>query len=164
MFCCLTACIQISLSSSCLLPPLQLSKRWPEPRLRQARARTIRYLNLCLGSYCRSRRSSRTSTRSSCRPRCSTIFGISSPVGGSEEVTRLIGEGWESQVVARLEFGPDPQQMIVKAMAHIDKKRAAQSLAPYDPSRFGSSGDRRMHELMDLPLKERVAAIYGREK
>jgi carbon-monoxide dehydrogenase catalytic subunit len=93
-----------------------------------------------------------------------TIFGISSPVGGSEEVTRLIGEGWEKQVGARMEFEPDPEQMIVKALGHIDKKRTAQSLATYDPSRFGASGDRRMQELMDLPLKERMAAIYGRVK
>ena len=93
-----------------------------------------------------------------------TIFGISSPVGGSEEVTRLIGEGWERQVGARLEFELDPQQMLAKALAHIDKKRAAQNLAPYDPSRFGASGDRRMHKLMDLPLKERMEASYGRVK
>jgi carbon-monoxide dehydrogenase catalytic subunit len=93
-----------------------------------------------------------------------TIFGISSPVGGSDEVTRIIGEGWEKQVGARMEFEPNPEQMLTKALAHIDKKRAAQNLAPYDPSRFGTSGDRRMYELVDLPLKERVAAIYGREK
>jgi carbon-monoxide dehydrogenase catalytic subunit len=91
-----------------------------------------------------------------------TIFGVGSPVGGSEEVTRLIGEGWEKQVGARLEFEPDPQQMLAKALAHIDAKRAALKLVPYDPSRFGASGDRRMHELMALPLEERAAALYGR--
>jgi carbon-monoxide dehydrogenase catalytic subunit len=93
-----------------------------------------------------------------------TIFGISSPVGGSEEVTRLIGEGWEQQVGARLEFEPDPQQMLAKALAHIDAKRAAQNLVPYDPSRFGASGDRRMHELMSFPLEVRRAAIYGKPR
>jgi carbon-monoxide dehydrogenase catalytic subunit len=91
-----------------------------------------------------------------------TLFGVGSPVGGSEEVTRLIGEGWEKQVGARLEFEPDPQQMLAKALAHIDAKRAALKLVPYDPSRFGASGDRRMHELMALPLEERAAALYGR--
>jgi carbon-monoxide dehydrogenase catalytic subunit len=91
-----------------------------------------------------------------------TIFGISSPVGGSEEVTRLIGEGWEKQVGARLEFEPNPQQMLAKALAHIDAKRAALKLAPYDPSQFGASGDRRMRELLALPLEERMNAIYGR--
>jgi carbon-monoxide dehydrogenase catalytic subunit len=93
-----------------------------------------------------------------------TIFGISSPVGGSEEVTRLIGEGWEQQVGARLEFEPDPQQMLAKALAHIDAKRDAQNLVPYDPSRFGTSGDRQMRELMSLPLEERRAAIYGKPR
>jgi carbon-monoxide dehydrogenase catalytic subunit len=91
-----------------------------------------------------------------------TIFGVGSPVGGSEEVTRLIGEGWEKQVGARLEFEPDPQEMLAKALAHIDAKRAALKLAPYDPSRFGASGDRRMRELMALPLEERATAVYGR--
>jgi carbon-monoxide dehydrogenase catalytic subunit len=90
-----------------------------------------------------------------------TIFGVGSPVGGSEEVTRLIGEGWEKQVGARLEFEPDPQQMLAKALAHIDAKRAALKLAPYDPSRFGASGDQRMRKLMALPLEERAAALYG---
>jgi carbon-monoxide dehydrogenase catalytic subunit len=91
-----------------------------------------------------------------------TIFGVGSPVGGSEEVTRLIGDGWEEQVGARLEFEPDPQRMLAKALAHIDAKRAALKLAAYDPSRFGASGDRRMRELMALPLEERAAAVYGR--
>jgi hypothetical protein len=91
-----------------------------------------------------------------------TIFGISSPVGGSDQVTRLIGEGWEKQVGARLEFEPDPQQMLARALTHIDAKRAALKLVPYDPSRFGTSGDRRMQELLALPLEERRAALYGK--
>ncbi len=91
-----------------------------------------------------------------------TIFGISSPVGGSEEVTRLIGEGWESLVGARLEFEPDPERMLAKALSHIDAKRAALKLKPYDPTQFGASGDRRMRELIKLPLKERMAAMYGK--
>jgi carbon-monoxide dehydrogenase catalytic subunit len=93
-----------------------------------------------------------------------TIFGVSSPVGGSEEVTRLIGDGWEKQVGARMEFEPDPQQMLAKALAHIDAKRAWLKLPAYDPSRFGSSGDWRMRELMALPPEERMAAQYGRAK
>jgi carbon-monoxide dehydrogenase catalytic subunit len=91
-----------------------------------------------------------------------TIFGVSSPVGGSEEVTRLVSEGWEKQVGARLEFEPDPERMLTKALAHIDAKRAALKLAPYDPSRFGASGDRRMRELTGSPLAERLAALYGK--
>jgi carbon-monoxide dehydrogenase catalytic subunit len=90
-----------------------------------------------------------------------TIFGVSSPVGGSDEVTRLIGEGWEKQVGAKLEFEPDPQQMVAKALAHIDAKRAALKLPAYDPSRFGKSGDWRLRQIMDLPVEERAAALYG---
>jgi len=90
-----------------------------------------------------------------------TLFGISSPVGGSDEVTRLIGEGWEKQVGAKLEFEPDPQQMLAKALAHIDAKRAALKLPAYDPSRFGKSGDWRMQQIMALPVEERAAALYG---
>jgi carbon-monoxide dehydrogenase catalytic subunit len=90
-----------------------------------------------------------------------TIFGVSSPVGGSDEVTRLIGEGWEKQVGARLEFIPDPQQMVAKALAHIDAKRAALKLPAYDPARFGKSGDWRLRQIMDLPVEERAAALYG---
>jgi hypothetical protein len=93
-----------------------------------------------------------------------TLFGISSPVGGSDEVTRLIGEGWEKQVGAKLEFEPDPQQMVAKALAHIDAKRAALKLPEYNPSHFGASGDGRMRELMALPPEERAAALYGRTR
>jgi len=60
-----------------------------------------------------------------------------------------------------LEFEPDPQQMLAKALAHIDAKRTALKLTPYNPSQFGASGDRRIRELMNLPLEERMKAIYG---
>jgi len=90
-----------------------------------------------------------------------TIFGLSSPVGGSEEVTRLINEGWQRQVGAGLEFEEDPEQMLAKALAHIDAKRAALRLPVYDPSLFGASGDWRMEETMGQPFEERLAALYG---
>jgi carbon-monoxide dehydrogenase catalytic subunit len=90
-----------------------------------------------------------------------TIFGISSPVGASEEVTRLIEKGWEGQVGAGLEFEPDPERMLAKALAHIDAKRSRMKLAPYDPSRFGKSGDQRAVELRALPQEEQRLAIYG---
>ncbi len=80
-----------------------------------------------------------------------TIFGVSSPVGGSEEVSRLISQGWEKLVSGKLEFITDPGQMLQKALAHIDAKRSALKLAPYDPGRWSASGDRRMRELEKLP-------------
>jgi len=90
-----------------------------------------------------------------------TIFGLSSPVGGSEEVTRLINEGWRKQVGAGLEFEEDPGRMLAKALAHIDAKRAALKLPAYDPSRFGHSGDHGIEQMMTLPFEERLAALYG---
>lgn len=90
-----------------------------------------------------------------------TIFGLSSPVGGSEEVTRLINEGWRTLVGAGLEFEEDPERMLAKALAHIDAKRAALKLPAYDPSRFGASGDREIEQMLALPFEERLAALYG---
>jgi len=90
-----------------------------------------------------------------------TIFGLSSPVGGSEEVTRLINEGWRKQVGAGLEFEEDPERMLAKGLAHIDAKRAALKLPAYDPSRFGASGDHGLEQILALPFEERLAALYG---
>jgi carbon-monoxide dehydrogenase catalytic subunit len=96
------------------------------------------------------------------------IFGGSSPVSGmpdrvedSDIVLRYISEGWEQLYGGKLEFIPDPDEMIRKTLEHIDKKRAALGLPAYDPQRFGKSGDARMLALEALPLQERVAALYG---
>jgi carbon-monoxide dehydrogenase catalytic subunit len=96
------------------------------------------------------------------------IFGGSSPVGGmpdkvsdSDIVTKLISEGWEEKYGGKLEFIPDPDEMIKATLAHIDKKREELGLVKYDPSLFGKSGDKEMLELEELPLAERRQAIYG---
>jgi carbon-monoxide dehydrogenase catalytic subunit len=96
------------------------------------------------------------------------IFGGTSPVSGmpdrisdSDEVSRLLSEGWEELYGGKLEFIPDPDDMIKATLEHIDKKRAALGLPEYDADRFGESGDDRMLELETLPLSERKAAIYG---
>jgi carbon-monoxide dehydrogenase catalytic subunit len=99
------------------------------------------------------------------------IFGGTSPVGGmpdkvadSDVVTDLIGRGWEEKFGGKLEFIPDPDEMIQATLDHIDKKRAELGLVKYDPSLFGKSGDRAMIELEKLPLKERRQSIYGSAK
>lgn len=69
------------------------------------------------------------------------IFGTKNPIAGSEEVQRLISEGWESKVGGKLEFILEPEAMVAKALEHIDKKRAELGLPEYDPARFGQSGD-----------------------
>ncbi len=96
------------------------------------------------------------------------IFGGTSPVGGmpdkvsdSDIVTNLISSGWEEDFGGKLEFIPDPADMVKATLAHIDKKRAELGLIEYDPSLFGKSGDRDMIALEKLPLKERRQAIYG---
>ncbi len=96
------------------------------------------------------------------------IFGGSSPVSGmpdrvsdSDIVTNLISDGWGKLYGGKLEFIPDPDEMIKATLEHIDKKRAALGLPEYDPDRFGQSGDARMLELETLSLSERKAAIYG---
>ena len=96
------------------------------------------------------------------------IFGGTSPVSGmpdrvsdSDIVSNFISEGWEGLYGGKLEFIPDPDEMIGKTLEHIDKKRAELGLVAYDPERFGQSGDSRMLELEELPLAKRRAAIYG---
>jgi len=96
------------------------------------------------------------------------IFGGSSPVSGmpdrvsdSDIVLHYISEGWESIYGGKLEFIPDPDEMIRATLAHIDKKRASLGLPIYDPDRFGRSGDARMLELESLPFEERRKALYG---
>jgi anaerobic carbon-monoxide dehydrogenase catalytic subunit len=99
------------------------------------------------------------------------IFGGSSPVSGmpdkvadSDIVANFISSGWEKLYGGKLEFVPDPDEMIRLTLEHIDKKRAALGLPEYDPERFGRSGDERMMELEALPLEERRAALYGMAK
>jgi carbon-monoxide dehydrogenase catalytic subunit len=96
------------------------------------------------------------------------IFGGTSPVGGmpdrvgqSDLVSDYISAGWEKLYGGKLEFIADPQEMVRRALAHIDKKRAALGLPAYDPQRFGRGGDQRMRELESLPLEEQRNALYG---
>jgi anaerobic carbon-monoxide dehydrogenase catalytic subunit len=89
------------------------------------------------------------------------IMGHHSPVGGVDEVTRLISDGWESKVGARLEFVDTSEEIVRRSLEHIDKKRAALGLPKYDPSKWGKSGDRRMEMLLEMPLTERIGAAYG---
>jgi carbon-monoxide dehydrogenase catalytic subunit len=89
------------------------------------------------------------------------IMGHTSPVSGVEAVDRMISDGWESKVGGRMEFINDPEEIVRRSLAHIDKKRAALGLPEYDPTKWGQSGDTRMNELIELPLEERVEAAYG---
>jgi carbon-monoxide dehydrogenase catalytic subunit len=96
------------------------------------------------------------------------IFGGSSPISGmpdrvadSDIVLRYISEGWEKLYGGKMEFIPDPDEMIQRTLAHIDKKRAALGLPAYDANKFGRSGDARMMDLEKLPVMDRRQAVYG---
>jgi carbon-monoxide dehydrogenase catalytic subunit len=89
------------------------------------------------------------------------IFGTKNPVAGSEEVQRLISEGWESKVGGKLEFILDPEEMVRKALEHIDLKRAALGLPEYDATRFGQSGDIPLQTFFAVPPEERN--LYSRK-
>ena len=90
------------------------------------------------------------------------LGGSEGPVSGSEDVLRIMGEGWQEKVGGRLEFVEEAEEIVRRALAHIDQKRADLGLDEYDASRWGRSGDRRMVEILDLPLEERLEAAYGK--
>jgi carbon-monoxide dehydrogenase catalytic subunit len=96
------------------------------------------------------------------------MFGGVSPVSGmpdrvadSDQLSNYISEGWEELYGGKLEFVDDPDEMIRRTLDHIDKKRAALGLPVYEADKFGRSGDTRMLELEELPLSERLEAMYG---
>jgi carbon-monoxide dehydrogenase catalytic subunit len=96
------------------------------------------------------------------------MFGGTSPVSGmpdkvsdSDIVSDYLLNGWEELYGGKLEFEPDPDEMIRKTLEHIDKKRADLGLPEYDATKFGKSGDARMLALEELPIEERQAALYG---
>jgi carbon-monoxide dehydrogenase catalytic subunit len=96
------------------------------------------------------------------------IFGGHSPGSGmpdrvdqSDEVSDYMSTGWEKLYGGKMEFVDDPDEMIRRTLAHIDKKRANLGIPVYDASRFGKSGDKRMLEIEQHSLAEQRAMIYG---
>jgi carbon-monoxide dehydrogenase catalytic subunit len=90
-----------------------------------------------------------------------TIFGSESPVANSPVVDRFISEGWEERVGGKLEFIPDPDEAVRKALEHIDQKRAALGLVEYDPTRFGQSGDRLMQQFLTAMERGEEVNLYS---
>ena len=91
----------------------------------------------------------------------SPVSGMPDRVSGSDRVSTLISKGWEDIYGGKLEFIPDPDEMIKATLEHIDKKRADLGLPEYDATQFGKSGDAKMLVLEELPLAEKRKAIYG---
>ncbi|MFC2029996.1 anaerobic carbon-monoxide dehydrogenase catalytic subunit [Chloroflexota bacterium] len=89
------------------------------------------------------------------------IFGSKNPVAASEEIQELISSGWEAKVGGKLEFILKAEDMVEKALEHIDKKRAELGLVEYDPNRFGESGDFPLEDFFAQPPEERN--LYSRK-
>jgi carbon-monoxide dehydrogenase catalytic subunit len=89
------------------------------------------------------------------------LFGVNAPTSASENVVRIMSEGWEKAVGGKLEFVPEPEEIVRRSLAHIDAKRAALKLPAYDPAKFGQSGDERLKELLAKREEERKQALYG---
>ncbi len=89
------------------------------------------------------------------------IMGVRSPVEFSDTVTDIIGKEWEEKFGGKLEFVAEPAEIVRRTLEHIDKKRAALKLPPYDPTRHGASGDVPLQYYFELPLEQQMAEIYG---
>jgi len=88
------------------------------------------------------------------------IFGIDSPVGASDEVTKVMSETWEKVLGGKMEFVQTDEEILQKTLAHIDAKRAALGLPVYDPNKFGRSGDARVNELFKN-VNVNAELLYG---
>ncbi len=64
------------------------------------------------------------------------IFGVGSPVEGSEEVQEIMLNKWDSKVSGRLEFEPDPKKIVEKTLAHIEDRRKALGLSEYKAGKY----------------------------
>ena len=91
-----------------------------------------------------------------------TIFGLQSPVAGSPEITRMISQGWEEKVGGKLEFEADWHKAVEKGLEHIDKKRQALKLEPYDPARYARSAAYLPGDY--LSFKDHAEGRYSLEK
>ncbi|TAL25754.1 MAG: anaerobic carbon-monoxide dehydrogenase catalytic subunit [Nitrospirae bacterium] len=79
------------------------------------------------------------------------IFGGESPVGASEEVTRIMTEVWFERFKGALHFEPDPEKILQMALDYIDKAREALKLKKYEPGKFGAE-----RVLMDMAARREI--------
>ena len=68
-----------------------------------------------------------------------TWMGVGHPAEGSEEVKRMLTEGWNEKVGAAYYFEGDHEKAVKEALEHIDAKRAALKLEEYVPGKFAKS-------------------------
>jgi len=89
------------------------------------------------------------------------IMGRHNPVSGCEEVMNILSDTWERKIGGRLEFVDTCEEIVERSIAHIDAKRAALGLEPYQPEKWGRSGDARMNTILEKPFLDRIEAVYG---
>ena len=80
-----------------------------------------------------------------------TIFGGSSPVEASKEVTRIMSEVWFERFKGALLFEPDPEKILAMTFDYIDKAREELKLKKYEPGRFGAE-----RVLMDMAARREI--------
>lgn len=79
------------------------------------------------------------------------IFGGESPVGASEEVTKIMTETWSERFMGALHFEPEPEKILALALDYIDKAREALKLRKYEPGKFGAE-----RVLMDMASRREL--------
>lgn len=79
------------------------------------------------------------------------IFGGESPVGASQEVTRIMTDVWWERFKGPMHFEPDPEKMLALALDYIDKAREALKLKKYEPGKFGAE-----RVLMDMAARREL--------
>jgi carbon-monoxide dehydrogenase catalytic subunit len=79
------------------------------------------------------------------------IFGGNSPVGASQEVTRIMTEVWFERFKGAFHFEPDPEKMLAMALKYIDTAREALKLKKYEPGKFGTE-----KVLMDMAARREI--------
>jgi carbon-monoxide dehydrogenase catalytic subunit len=84
------------------------------------------------------------------------IFGGESPVGASEEVTKIMTDVWFERFMGTLEFEPDPEKMLERALNYIDAARENLKLRKYEPGKFGTEW-----VLMDMAARREITPHAG---
>jgi carbon-monoxide dehydrogenase catalytic subunit len=82
------------------------------------------------------------------------IFGGESPVGASDEVTKIMTEVWMERYMGALHFEPDPEKILELALSYIDGARDRLKLRKYEPGKFGSE-----RILMDMAARRERKAV-----
>jgi carbon-monoxide dehydrogenase catalytic subunit len=79
------------------------------------------------------------------------IFGGESPVEASEEVTRIMTDGWFERFKGALHFEKDPEKILDLTLKYIDQAREDLKLRAYEPGKFGAE-----RILMDMAARRGI--------